>query len=638
MSAESTATPYRVLARKYRPTTFEEVIGQQALIRTLTNAIAGGRIAHAFMLTGVRGVGKTTTARLIARALNCVGPDGNGGPTIKPCGVCDQCKSIAEDRHVDVVEMDAASRTGIDDIRELIEGVRYHPVAARNKIYIIDEVHMLSKPAFNALLKTLEEPPEHVHFIFATTEVRKVPVTVLSRCQRFDLRRVNGEELTKYFQQIAEKESVDIDDEAVALIAHAADGSVRDGLSLFDQAITLGDSNVSTALVRDMLGLADRTQIFDLFDHVMAGRIAEALDLFARMYRDGVDPVTVMQDLLEVTHWLTRLSIVPEIAEAPGTPETERTRGLAMSKTLPISVLSRVWQMLLKGLGEVQSAPSPRQAGEMILIRLAYVSDLPTPADFIRESLDQNPSNTDSDDTDLFSAPAAPPASPAPPVTSAAPAATLTRTEAVQTIGSSQQAALSAPIGDPMPADTPESVDDNVQADVGPDGGVPEATAQAGIVNNFDDLVALFSERRELVLQAELYNNVHLVSFETGRLEIRPDEHAQPSLANRVLSLLSEWTGTRWIVTISAEQGSPTLAEQEMATEQGRWESATRHPLVRAVTDAFPGAEITRVTKLTEGSATSQPKDLPSDNQIAHNETPDGTAPDSQTNDQKDDV
>ena len=641
MSAESTATPYRVLARKYRPTTFEEVIGQQALIRTLTNAIAGGRIAHAFMLTGVRGVGKTTTARLIARALNCVGPDGNGGPTIKPCGVCDQCKSIAEDRHVDVVEMDAASRTGIDDIRELIEGVRYHPVAARNKIYIIDEVHMLSKPAFNALLKTLEEPPEHVHFIFATTEVRKVPVTVLSRCQRFDLRRVNGEELTKYFQQIADKESVDIGEEAVALIAHAADGSVRDGLSLFDQAITLGDSKVSTALVRDMLGLADRTQIFDLFDHAMAARIVDALDLFARMYRDGVDPVTVMQDLLEVTHWLTRLSIVPEIAEAPGTPETERTRGLAMSKTLPISVLSRVWQMLLKGLGEVQSAPSPRQAGEMILIRLTYVADLPTPAEFIRESLDHNPSNADANDADLFSAPAAPaapPASPAPPVISAAPAATPTRTDTAQTIGGSQQAALAAPIGDPMPAADPESVDDSVLADVEPDGGVPETTAQAGSVNSFDDLVALFTEKRELVLQAELYNNVHLVSFETGRLEIRPDEHAQPSLANRVSSLLSEWTGTRWIVTISAEQGSPTLAEQEMATEQGRWESASRHPLVRAVTDAFPGAEITRVTKLTEGSATSQPEDLPSDNQIAHNETPDGTAPDSQTNEQKDDV
>jgi DNA polymerase-3 subunit gamma/tau len=638
MSAEPTTTPYRVLARKYRPTTFEEVIGQEALIRTLTNAIAGGRIAHAFMLTGVRGVGKTTTARLIARALNCVGPDGNGGPTIKPCGVCDQCKSIAEDRHVDVVEMDAASRTGIDDIRELIEGVRYHPVSARNKIYIIDEVHMLSKPAFNALLKTLEEPPEHVHFIFATTEVRKVPVTVLSRCQRFDLRRVNGEELARYFQQIAEKESVDIGEEAVALIAHAADGSVRDGLSLFDQAITLGDSKVSTELVRDMLGLADRTQIFDLFDHVMAGRTADALDLFARMYRDGVDPVTVMQDLLEVTHWLTRLSIVPEIVEAPGTPETERTRGLAMSKTLPISVLSRVWQMLLKGLGEVQSAPSPRQAGEMILIRLAYVADFPTPAEFIRESLDQNPSHRDSNDADLFSAPDAPSTSPAPPVTSATPTATLMQTDAVQTFDGGQQAALAAPISDPMPADVPESVDDEVLADAEPEGGVPETTVQAGIVNTFDDLVTLFSEKRELMLQAQLYNNVHLVSFESGRLEIRPNEHAQPSLASRVSSLLSEWTGMRWIVTISAEPGSPTLAEQEMAAERGRWESATRHPLVRAVTDAFPGAEITRVTTLTDDAAKSQQEDLRSDNQIPGIETTDGEVPDSQTIDQKDDV
>jgi DNA polymerase-3 subunit gamma/tau len=309
-----------------------------------------------------------------------------------------------------------------------------------------------------------------------------------------------------------------------------------------------------------------------------------------------------------------------------------------MAKTLPISVLSRVWQMLLKGLGEVQSAPLPRQAGEMILIRLAYVAELPTPAEFIRESLSQNPSNTDSNDADLFSAPDALPESPVPPVTQAAPAATLTRTETAQTIGGSQQAALAAPIGDPMPTDAPESVDNSVLADVEPEGGVPEAPAQAGSVNSFDNLVALFTEKRELVLQAQLYNNVHLVSFESGRLEIRPDEHAQPSLANRVSSLLSEWTGTRWIVTISAEQGSPTLAEQEMAVEQRRWEPATSHPLVRAVTAAFPGAEITRVTKLTEGSATAQQEDLPSDNQIPSNETPDGAAPDRQTNDQKDDV
>jgi DNA polymerase-3 subunit gamma/tau len=618
MPAESTATPYRVLARKYRPSTFEEVIGQEALIRTLTNAIAGGRIAHAFMLTGVRGVGKTTTARLIARALNCVGPDGDGGPTIKPCGVCDQCLAIAEDRHVDVVEMDAASRTGIDDIRELIEGVRYHPVSARNKIYIIDEVHMLSKPAFNALLKTLEEPPERVHFVFATTEVRKVPVTVLSRCQRFDLRRVNDEELTRYFQQIAEKESVDIGEAALALIAHAADGSVRDGLSLFDQVITLGDSKVSTELVRDMLGLADRAQIFDLFDHVMAGHIADALDLFAGMYRDGVDPVTVMQDLLEVTHWLTRLSIVPEIAEAPGTPETERTRGLAMAKTLPISVLSRVWQMLLKGLGEVQSAPSPRQAGEMVLIRLAYVAELPTPAEFIRESLDQNPSNPDSSDDDLFAAVDAPPTS--------------AQTDGRYSIGRGQQAALAIPISDPVPVDDAVPVGDPVH-DLVPDsvdseGVAPEPIAQADTIKSFEDVVTLFSEKREMVLRAELYNNIHLVRFEPGRLELRPNEHAQPCLANRVSSLLSEWTGTRWIITISAAQGAPTLAEQEKAVEQERWDAATRHPLVRAVTDAFPGAEITHVTDLRATAAESQ----------ADEPLPGSQAPNSQLKDQKDDV
>ena len=596
MTAESTVLPYRVLARKYRPGTFEEVIGQQALIRTLTNAIAAGRIAHAFMLTGVRGVGKTTTARLIARALNCIGPDGDGGPTIKPCGVCEQCRAIAEDRHVDVIEMDAASRTGVDDIRELIEGVRYHPIAARNKVYIIDEVHMLSKPAFNALLKTLEEPPEHVHFVFATTEARKVPVTVLSRCQRFDLRRVSGEELTQYFQEIAEKESVKIDEEALALISHAADGSVRDGLSLLDQAITLGDGSISSALVRDMLGLADRTQIFDLFDHVIAGRIADALDQFARMYRDGVDPVTVMQDLLELTHWLTRLSIVPDVAKAPGTPEAERTRGLEMAKALSISVLSRVWQMLLKGLGEVQTAPSPRQAGEMVLIRLAYVAELPTPAELIAESRAAGERDVVADKGDLFAAVDEPP-------TAATPQA-----ESVQSVSSGPQAALAMPLHDPAA----DAVDPVVTE--------PGQSPPTGSLESFEDVVALFSEHREVLLRAQLHNNVHLVRFEPGRLELRPDEHAQPNLANRVSSLLSEWTDSRWVVTISAEQGAPTLAEQEKLADQERWDAATRHPMVQAVTDAFPGAKITRVTGLADAAKGSTVDEPASDGRVGEQE------------------
>ncbi|HEY0838175.1 MAG TPA: DNA polymerase III subunit gamma/tau, partial [Azospirillum sp.] len=381
----SAGIAYRVLARKYRPTNFDELIGQDALVRTLTNAVGSGRIAQAFMLTGVRGVGKTTTARIIARALNCTGPDGTGGPTINPCGVCDNCRAIAEDRHVDVMEMDAASHTGVDDIREIIEGVRYSPVAARYKLYIIDEVHMLSKSAFNALLKTLEEPPAHVKFVFATTEIRKVPVTVLSRCQRFDLRRVDSAVLKEHFTRITEKEGATIEPDAAALIARAADGSVRDGLSLLDQAIALGGAHVSVVQVRDMLGLADRARVIDLFDSAISAKPAEALDTLAELHRVGADPVVILQDLLDLVHNLTRLKVVPATAADPALPEAERTRGSDMSARLSMPALTRAWQLLLKGLGEVQAAPVPQQALEMIIVRLAYAADLPTPGDLIRQ-------------------------------------------------------------------------------------------------------------------------------------------------------------------------------------------------------------------------------------------------------------
>ncbi len=383
------AQGYRVLARKYRPTTFGQLIGQDALVRTLTNAITSGRIAQGYMLTGVRGVGKTTTARLIARALNCIGADGRGGPTPDPCGVCVHCKAIAEDRHVDVLEMDAASRTGIDDIRELLDGVRYRPTSARYKIYIVDEVHMLSEKAFNALLKTLEEPPEHVKFIFATTEIRKVPVTVLSRCQRFDLRRIESTELQKLFAEISTREGAEVEEGALKLIARAADGSARDGLSILDQAISQagggnGARKVSEMAVRDMLGLADRALVFDLFDAVMTGDVKKALDLLANQYAAGASPVVVLQDLLELVHWLTRMKVAPDGASDPALAETERTRGVVMAEKLGMPVLTRSWQMLLKGLGEARAAPMPLQAVEMVIVRMAYAAELPTPADAIK--------------------------------------------------------------------------------------------------------------------------------------------------------------------------------------------------------------------------------------------------------------
>ncbi|MBT3307754.1 MAG: DNA polymerase III subunit gamma/tau, partial [Alphaproteobacteria bacterium] len=367
-----TGAAYQVFARKYRPSTFADLVGQDAMVRTLTNAIQSDRLAQAYILTGVRGIGKTSTARIIARALNCIGEDGAGGPTAEPCGVCENCTAIAEDRHVDVLEMDAASRTGVDDIREVIDGVRYRPTSARFKIYIIDEVHMLSRHAFNALLKTLEEPPEHVKFVFATTEIRKVPVTVLSRCQRFDLRRVDMETLKAHFASIAETESAKVSDGALHLIARAADGSVRDGLSLLDQAISHADSGgeeIGEDEVRAMLGLADRSRSFELLESVMAGDVAPALDLLDQLYKEGADPLAVLEDLLEITHWLTRIKVTPAAADGPDVPEIERVRGRDIEGRLTMTALARAWQMLLKGLGEVRQAPSPIQAAEMILVR-----------------------------------------------------------------------------------------------------------------------------------------------------------------------------------------------------------------------------------------------------------------------------
>ncbi len=550
--APDSATPYRVLARKYRPARFADMVGQEALVRTLTNAIAGGRIAQGYMLTGVRGVGKTTTARILARAFNCIGADGKGGPTAEPCGQCPHCRAIAEDRHLDVIEMDAASRTGIDDIRELIEGVRYAPVEARFKVYIIDEVHMLSDKAFNALLKTLEEPPAHVKFIFATTDIRKVPVTVLSRCQRFDLRRVDASTLAAYFAKVAEAEGARVAPGALALIARAAEGSVRDGLSLLDRALALGAAEIGEDQVRDMMGLADRGRLFDLFDLLMKGDAAGALALFGELYQSGADPALLLQDLLELTHWLTRIKLVPETVEDPAAAEVERRRGRDLAGRLSVPVLTRAWQMLLKGLGEVQAAPSPLQAAEMALIRLTHAADMPPPGELARRLLDSE---------------AAPPLP--------APVAPL------PVLDSPRAAAPAAPLPAPPPAPA-------------------EATAQP---QSFAEVVALADARGDLILRTNLARHAHLVHFEPGRIEFRPGPQAPANLANRLGQRLTEWTGRRWVVSVSGETGAPSLEEQAEAAADREREAATRHPLVQAALAAFPGSVVEAVRDLIPAQA-----------------------------------
>jgi DNA polymerase-3 subunit gamma/tau len=581
MSAEAeTAAPYRVLARKYRPARFEELIGQEALVRTLSNAIRTGRLAHAFMLTGVRGVGKTTTARIIARALNCVGPDGTGGPTVSPCGQCQHCTGIAEDRHVDVIEMDAASRTSVEDIRELIEGVRYRPVMARYKVYIVDEVHMLSRSAFNALLKTLEEPPQHVKFIFATTEIRKVPVTVLSRCQRFDLRRVEAEVLADHFSAIARKEGAEIEPAAAALVARAADGSVRDGLSLLDQAIALSDGRIGEAQVRAMLGLADRTQAFDLFEAAMRGDAPAALASFASLYAAGADPALALQDLLELTHWVTRVKLAPSAAADPTVPEAERVRGQALAERLSLPVLARAWQMLLKGLTETQTAPHPGQSAEMVLVRLAYAADLPSPADLVRKA------------GRTASGAAAP--SPAPaerkPVRAAEPIASAPRAQPVgDSAAGSRGTALARSVPQPEAlAEPAEAVETLPQPD------------------SFAAVAQLFADQREAILHAHIRNNLHLVRFDIGRIEVRPTEHAPPNLTNKMGELLTRWTGRRWVVSVSREEGAQTLSQAAAREAERILSEAAAHPLVKAALETFPGAAIEAVRDL--GSAEPRPE------------------------------
>jgi DNA polymerase-3 subunit gamma/tau len=541
---------YRVLARKYRPTRFDDLIGQDALVRTLRNAFALDRVAHAFMLTGVRGVGKTTTARIIARALNCVGVDGKGGPTADPCGVCNNCVAILADRHPDVVEMDAASHTGVEDVREIIEATRFRPMQARTKTFVIDEVHMLSRNAFNALLKTLEEPPPHVKFVFATTELRKVPVTVLSRCQRFDLKRVSISELSAHFSRIAAREAVTVAPAGLDLIARAADGSVRDGLSLLDQAIARSNNAaVSAADVIDMLGLADRSSVFDLLEAVLGGKPAEVLAITDRAYAAGTDFGLLLQDLLELLHTITRLKTVPGLSDGSALPEAERVRGGALAQTLSIPVLARAWQMLLKGVAEVETAPDRRSAAEMVLIRLCYVADLPTPGDLVRRIGEgRHPPN--------------------PPVSIAAardptpPAVVATAGEGGRSVANGAPVAAAAPRLAPI---------------------------------NFREVAQLVSDRREATLHAHLLHSVHVVRFAPGVIELRPEPDAPRDLAPRLAAVLLEATGTRWTIALSADQGADTLARQGEVADIARRGLASEHPLVQAILLAFPGASINAV-------------------------------------------
>mgnify|MGYP002640150718 CR=1 FL=1 len=547
---------YRVLARKYRPKTFTDMfVGQSAMVRTLANAFQTGRIAQAFILTGVRGIGKTTTARIIARALNCIGPDGEGGPTIDPCGVCEHCLAIGEDRHVDVIEIDAASHTGVDNIREIIDNVRYLPASARYKIYIIDEVHMLSKQAFNALLKTLEEPPPHVKFVFATTEIRKVPVTVLSRCQRFDLRRLDSEVLIGHLGDIAKQENVPTDVGALSMIARAAEGSVRDALSLLDQAFAFCDGAVTEEAVQSMLGLADRTRLIDLFEMAMGGKIGDALGIARELYELGTDPVIVIQDLLEFVHWLTRLKVTRAAAEDLAATEVERVRGQAMAEKLTMGELTRTWQLLLKGLQEVQTAPAPYAACEMVLVRLGYAAALPSPADIIRTIEGQAGENQGTENA-------------------ANSAPSRGQTDGATSAGAPATAVAHA---EPRHVDKPKT----------------EAA-----ISTFQDVVDLAEAKTEYILRSHLVTNVHLVRMEPGRIDLRLTDRTPPKLPQHLSRFLSEATGETWLVSPSNDVGDPTIQEQQETETAQRRGEAERHPLVRAALDQFPGAEIREVRDL----------------------------------------
>lgn len=569
---------YRVLARKYRPATFADLIGQEPMVRTLENAFDLNRIHQAYLLTGVRGVGKTTTARILARAFNYELPAKDGRPAIdQPTIHMDElgvhCQAIIDSRHVDVLEMDAASHTGIDDIREIIDNARYRPVMARTKVYIIDEVHMLSKAAFNGLLKTLEEPPEHVKFIFATTEIDKVPVTVRSRCQRFDLRRIDAGLLAEHLLGICAKEGVAIEPDALAMIARAAEGSARDALSLLDQAIAYGAAHsaggaIAAQDLRLMLGVADKARVIDLFESAMSGEVAKAIGILEDQYNGGADPAQVLLELAEFTHLATRLKLAPETAQSAALTPEEKRRGEEAAARLSIPALTRAWQILMKGVDELRGSQRPLAAADMALVRLAYAADMPTPAEALRRlGFGEGAAQADAKAT--------------------APASR----------GPAPIMANNAARGGAQAAPAPRAEAEPAQA-------APERKSVA--IASFDTLVALAAEKRDMRLKIALESEVRLVRFEPGRIEFELAPGGTPGLASTLTQKLQAWTGERWIVSVVAFGGAPTLKEQREAKEQERRSGLEADPLVASVLARFPGAQIVAVRGKEEGAAPAE--------------------------------
>ncbi|MFN3700536.1 MAG: DNA polymerase III subunit gamma/tau [Alphaproteobacteria bacterium] len=616
---DAAKTPYRVLALKYRPQNFSELIGQDALVRTLTNAIETGRIAHAFMLTGVRGVGKTTTARIIAKALNYTGADGTAQPTTGATDDCAICRAISEDRHPDVIEMDAASRTGVDDIREILDGVRYAPTEARYKVYIIDEVHMLSKQAFNALLKTLEEPPPHVKFIFATTEIRKVPITVLSRCQRFDLRRVTIDTLIAHFKAICEKEQVIAQDDALSLIARAADGSVRDGLSILDQAIAMSDEGGVTAeQVKSMLGLGDRSKNLDLLDHILNAKADSALEIMDDIYSVGGDPSILIQDLLDCVHQITRLKAVPELASNKaqgGMPPDETNRMADMAAKLSMPTLGKAWQILLKGLNEVNLAANPQNAAEMVVIRMVYAANLPDPQELARKLSNaeeqQNQRGSSVAGGSAGGSAAAATASNAPAANYAAPASnTTSNTASNATPAQSSGEPVRASGNNRAPSSASSAASSSASAALAykiedsEELQNFEHAAPQGNTDVFDykepqtlhDVIELLEQANEMVLAGRAYQMLHFVRLERKGdayiLDVRPQENAPRDLLPQMFKTLKSVTGRQWMISPSTAIGEPTLAEQARARSEAFRAEIENHEIIREVFTLFPGAEI----------------------------------------------